>query len=72
MKWEEVEALASMGEPVRRSSWPATRSVVFSAGSGTTRAVGVMRDGSTSAVLTNLTFTAAEFAADDWRPAPVV
>jgi len=64
MTWWEVEPMAKLGVPVRRSSWPATRSLVFKAGAGTTRAVAVLQNGSVESVYS---FRAAEFQADDWQ-----
>lgn len=67
MTWWDVEPLAKAGVPVRRAIWTANKAVIFKAGLGTTRVVGLLRDGEAEVVLTNTAFTAAEFMADDWQ-----
>lgn len=67
MTWPQVEQAAQAGMPVRRASWPATRTLLFSRGAGTTLAVAVLRNGATENVLRSTDFTVMEYAADDWR-----
>lgn len=69
MTWWDVEPLAKVGVPVRRTVWPTTKSVVFSAGAGTERAVAVLRNGASETVLASTDFALAEFTADDWMTA---
>ncbi len=44
MTWWDAETLARSGTAVRKPAWPASRSLVLSAGKGTTRAVMVIRE----------------------------
>jgi len=66
MKWEAVEDSALGGIPVRRASWPVTRSLGFTPGGGTERTVGVLRNGATESILTATNITPADWQADDW------
>ena len=69
MTWWQVEELARFGVAVRRTAWPTNKSVTYSAGRGTTRAVAVLREGPTETIITADQFGAAEYQADDWQPA---
>lgn len=59
---------------MRRRSWLADgglvgKRIVFSAGAGTERAVGIVRNGTSEGVVTTTAFVAADFQADDWEAA---
>lgn len=60
-------ALARLGTPIRRPSWPTAKTIVFSAGKGTVRAVGMLVNGSTLTVLKAGDLTQADLEATDWR-----
>lgn len=66
--WGVIDAAARAGDPVRRAAWLAaaqpSRIVVYAAGAGTARAVGVSESGT---VITPDLFSAAEFLATDWQ-----
>lgn len=69
MKWREARELATAGAAIRREVWPTTRTIIYSRGAGSVRAVACMVDGSVVSVVKNSDFGQAEFAAQDWRRA---
>lgn len=71
MTWWDVESLARAGIAVRRSAWPATKTLVFagSTGSGGARAVACIVADTGLRVVSNAEFGATEFEATDWRQA---
>jgi len=66
MSFDDALAIARLGKPVRRDAWPLTRSLVFSAGQGLVRAVCVLNEGSTTAVLKASDIPAGDRDAGDW------
>lgn len=69
MTFSEARALAKAGAAVRRDAWPSTRTLIYSAGTGTVRAVACLVNGSVITVVKNTDFGQTEFEAQDWRQA---
>lgn len=70
MTWQDArDLLARKGVPVRRAGWDATKSLVYTAGAGSTRAVPLLTVGTTSRVPTFADFGIAEWTAIDWSKA---
>lgn len=73
MTFPEARALAKAGAAVRREAWPTYRTLVYSAGPGSVRAVAAICNArvspATTTVVKNSDFGDAEFAAQDWRRA---
>lgn len=67
MRWSEIEPQARAGLPVRRETWPSSKTLTFSAGGGTVRAVAMIVQGSTQRIVNAEDFGRAEFEAIDWR-----
>ncbi len=64
--WWDVRPAARLGQSVRRTAWPASRRLTYSAGAGTTRAVAVIDELGTRRIVQAADFTAEEFRALDW------
>ena len=73
MTFPDARALAKAGVAVRRDSWPITKTLSYSKGPGSMRAVAVINNSATSpatvAVVKNSDFGQGEFSAQDWRQA---
>lgn len=57
---------AKSGGEIRRTSWPAGRTLTYSAGPGSQRSVAVLITSGVVSVVKNTDFGQAEFAASDW------
>ena len=66
MTFSAAKALGKAGIPIRRSSWPVTKSIVYSRGPGSARAVAVLVVGGVVTVVKNTDFGPADFEAQDW------
>ena len=73
MTFPNARALAKAGAAIRRDSWAVTKTLSYSMGAGSTRAVAVITNSAVSpatvTVVKNVDFGQAEFAAQDWRQA---
>jgi hypothetical protein len=73
MTFPEARELAKAGAAVRREAWPVTRTLIYTAGAGSVRAVAAINNAGVSpatlTVVKNSDFGQAEFAAQDWRRA---
>ena len=70
MTFPDARALAKAGSAIRRNSWPITKTLSYSRGAGSTRAVAVINNSAvtpaTVTVVKNSDFGQADFAAQDW------
>jgi len=64
--WPEVREAAKAGLFVRRLSWPASRTLTFIAGAGTTRAVAIIEESGVRRTVQAADFAPAEFLGTDW------
>lgn len=69
MNFPEARALAKAGVAVRRDAWPITKTLVYSKGPGSVRAVAALVTSGVVTVVKNSDFGQAEFVAQDWRRA---
>lgn len=69
MNWPDARALAKAGVPVRMDSWPITKTLVYSRGAGTVRAVATISLNGVVAVVKNSDWGVAEIVATNWRRA---
>jgi hypothetical protein len=70
MTWPDArDLLAKQGVPVRRAGWAASKSLVYSAGPGSTPAVPLLTAGTAVRVPTFADFGVAEWTAIDWGKA---
>ena len=70
MIWSDASQLARAGIAIRRATWPIGKTLVWSAGAGTTRAVPeITQPGGSVGVVRASEFGQAEFEATDWKQA---